>query len=49
MKMTHHKREGDLATTTYEDGTRIICNYGEASYSVDGVDIPAHQYAVVRA
>lgn len=49
MKMTHHKREGDLATTTYEDGTRIICNYGEASYFVDGVDIPAHQYAVVRA
>lgn len=48
QKMISHERIGDLAAVTYEDGTRIILNYGEDARAVDGVQIPAHEYAVLR-
>ena len=48
QRMIHHRHEGDLSVTTYEDGTRVICNYGELAHEVDGFSIPAHEYAVLR-
>ena len=49
QKMTHHDVQGDLTITTYEDGTRIVCNYGEVIHELDGHPVVPHSYAVIRA
>ena len=48
LRMTHHKREGNLSFTDYEDGTCVICNYGDEACQIKGVNIPSHEYAVIR-
>lgn len=34
--MLDYKREGDISVTVYEDGTEIIVNYAEDSFTVNG-------------
>ena len=42
----HQKLASDVYMTEYEDGTRIIVNYGEKSYIHKGTEIPAKDYTV---
>lgn len=44
QRMTAHKREGDVAVTTYEDGTRVYVNYGYTDSTADGATVPARSY-----
>lgn len=43
----HEERDGSVIVT-YENDCRIYINYSEAAIQVDGVDIPALDYTVVR-
>ena len=47
-KMVRHEVRGDLTVTTYEKGTRVVCNYGDAAQTLEGTEIPAHDFAVIR-
>jgi hypothetical protein len=40
--------EAGLTLTGYEDGTRVMVNYGGSAVNYDGVIINAHSYAVLR-
>ncbi|PWV92097.1 hypothetical protein DFQ01_13643 [Paenibacillus cellulosilyticus] len=42
----HEKLSSDVSRTTYEGGTQIIVNYGDADAIVDGVSVPALGYTV---
>ena len=40
-----YKRQ--VYSTTYESGKRILVNYADTAYTVEGVTVPAHGYAIV--
>ena len=40
-------RDGHLAVTEYEDGTKVYINYGYEETARDGVTVPARDYQVV--
>ena len=42
----HEKLTGDVAVTTYANGTRVYVNYSFDPYTADGVTIPARSYLV---
>jgi len=47
--MTKHEFIGEqLTCTTYEDGTKVYVNYSRDEKKVDGMVIPAKDYAVIR-
>ena len=47
LRITGHTAVNeDVAVTTYENGTKVYVNYGEESFQVDGVEIPACDYLV---
>ena len=46
--VSHEKLTAHVAVTGYEDGTKVYVNYGSEDYTVDGVNIPARDYAVER-
>ena len=46
--ITGHCRLADkVYSTTYESGKRILVNYADTAYTVEGVTVPAHGYAIV--
>lgn len=45
-QMTNHSRAGDISVTTYEDGTNVYVNFGYSDAEIDGIKIPARDYAV---
>lgn len=47
MPITSHTRQGDVAVTTYQNGTRVYVNYSDAAVQADGISIPALDYVVV--
>lgn len=44
----HESLTEQVKATTYSDGTKVYVNYGQQEYSVDGVEVPARDYLVVR-
>jgi hypothetical protein len=44
----HARLTDDVYQTTYEDGTRVIVNYGEQPYGVDSTQVPAQGFVVIR-
>lgn len=42
-----HERTGDLAVTTYEDGTRVCVNYGYTTVVFEGSEIGPRDYRVL--
>ena len=48
-RITGHERLADEVTrTTYEDGTAVYVNYGNAAYKAGGLTVPARDYLVER-
>lgn len=43
----HRMLTGQVAETTYENGVRVLVNYGKTDYEADGVRVPAEDFAVV--
>lgn len=49
QEMTDHKNISEtLSCTTYADGTKVYVNYDYLDASVDGVNVPARDYLVVK-
>jgi len=47
LKITGHERlDGDVAVTTYEDGTKVYVNYSMKEYKDGKVTVPAQSYHV---
>ncbi len=46
--MVHHERAGSLTITTYEDGSRVVCNYSGEDVSFSGTLIPAHDWTLIH-
>ncbi len=47
LKITGHERlDGDVAVTTYEDGTKVYVNYSMKEYKDGTVTVPAQSYHV---
>ena len=44
----HDALGGGVWRTTYSDGARVYVNYGEAAATVDGIEIPAEGWRMVR-
>ncbi len=44
----HEILNENIRTTTYEGGTRIVCNYGETPFTLDGVTVAPHEYEMLR-
>ena len=44
----HEKLSENVFRITYSNGARMYCNYGPESVTVDGVDVPALDYAISR-
>ncbi len=42
-----HTRNGDVAVTTYDNGTKVIVNYGSEAAAVDGTTVEALDFAIV--
>lgn len=45
---SHEYITDDFVILTYEDGKAVYLNYGDASYTYNGVSVPARDYTVVR-
>lgn len=43
----HRKLKDGVFQTTYEDGTRVIVNYGSDAYPIDGRSVSGQNYAVL--
>ena len=37
----------DVSCTTYENGTRVLVNYGKSAYTADGQTVEAGGFAVI--
>lgn len=48
QRITGHRRDGELAVVTYENGARVYVNYGNSATAADGLTVPAMDYLVVR-
>lgn len=49
LRMTGHERKAEgLYATTYEDGTEVWVNYGDADADADGMNVRARSYAVKK-
>ena len=49
QEMTDHKQYSEtLSCTTYADGTKVYVNYDYLDATVDGINVPARDYLVVR-
>lgn len=48
QRMTGHVRQGNVAVTSYENGTRVYVNFGYEAETLDGVEVPARSYTVVK-
>ena len=47
-RMTGYVRlTGDVSCTTYENGTRVLVNYGKSDYTADGQTVKAGSFAVI--
>ena len=47
-EMTGHRELAkDVFETSYEDGSRTICNYNAAAVALDGLDVPSMGYVLV--
>ncbi len=46
--VTRHDYEGDLSITEYEDGTKLVCNYGEAEETYNNIKIAPQDFTVIR-
>ncbi len=46
LRITDTVRDGLLAVTVYEDGTRVYVNYGYEPLTADGLTVPARDYLV---
>ena len=44
----HRRLSQNVYQTTYEDGTRVIVNYGEQPYTMDSAILPSTEFAVLR-
>ncbi|MBQ3070006.1 MAG: hypothetical protein IJD01_08695 [Clostridia bacterium] len=42
-----HTRNGDVAVTTYDNGVKVIVNYGSEAATVDGTTVEALGFAIV--
>lgn len=50
LEMTDHERVAfNVYKTTYENGDAVVVNYSEESVTVDGVTVPAMDFALVKA
>ncbi len=47
--LRHDYLTEEVTLTTYEDGTRVACNYGEEAYVLDGVSVPPHEWRLFEA
>ncbi len=48
QRITAHAYEGELSITTYENGWRLVCNYGAADAQFEGVTIAPNAYTIVK-
>ncbi|WP_127580327.1 DUF5696 domain-containing protein [Paenibacillus koleovorans] len=46
--VNHRILSSEVRETTYENGKRIVVNYGVTSYSYNGMSVPPKNYLVVR-
>jgi hypothetical protein len=47
MRMIGHERiSADVSVTTYENGDRVIVNYGKTDAAVEGVTVPAQSFTI---
>jgi hypothetical protein len=44
----HARLAEGVYQTIYEDGTRVVVNYGEQPYAIDAMTIPSMEFAVLR-
>ncbi|HHW09443.1 MAG TPA: hypothetical protein GXX29_05670 [Firmicutes bacterium] len=44
----HGRLADDVFQTVYEDGTRVIVNYQDEEFTVDGITIPALDYVILE-
>lgn len=45
--ISEHTREGDVAVTTYENGTKVYVNYGSEAATLGGVTVEGLSYVIV--
>ena len=45
VPIIRHSKDGNIAITEYEDGTKIIVNYGDSRQTVDGVTVEPMSFA----
>ena len=43
------KAGSDTTVTCYEDGTKVYVNFGNTDFTINGIVIPARDYAVERS
>ncbi len=48
QRMTGHVRSGNVSVTSYENGTKVYVNFGYEAETLDGVEVPARSYTVVK-
>ncbi len=48
QRMTGHVRDGNVSVTSYENGTKVYVNFGYEAETLDGVEVPARSYTVVK-
>jgi len=46
--ITDHERTGEVAVTTFENGTRVYVNYGYSAVEMDGLTLEARSYQTVK-
>lgn len=44
----HEEIAPGITRSLFSDGTRIICNYSDKSYSFEGIEVPAEDYALIK-
>ncbi len=44
----HDELAPGVTQTTYEDGTRVLCNYGEGAYRGKDVEVPPHEWRLLE-
>lgn len=48
QRMISHVRDGSVAVTSYENGTKVYVNFGYEAETLNGVEVPARSYTVVK-
>ncbi|MBO5200494.1 MAG: hypothetical protein J6B93_04355, partial [Clostridia bacterium] len=48
LTIADYSVSGDLSTTTYSNGTKVLVNYGDAEAAAEGATVSARGFTVVK-